>query len=75
MKALLEAAPARPRYDRGSRAMARMPSGTNILALAAELPFLKLTYRHSTGATYGSEKAPPAAAPCRDPMRAMDLAF
>ena len=47
----------------------------DIFALAAELPFLKLTYRLATGATFDAAAALSAAAPCRDPNRVIYLPF
>lgn len=41
----------------------------DIFALAAELPFLTLTYRLAIGATFDTAAALSAAAPCRDPNR------
>jgi acyl-CoA synthetase (AMP-forming)/AMP-acid ligase II len=47
----------------------------DIFALAAELPFLKLTYRLATGATFDGPAALSAAPPCHDPNRVIYLPF
>ena len=47
----------------------------DIFALAAELPFLKLTYRLATGATFEAPAALSAAAPFHDPNRVIYLPF
>ena len=47
----------------------------DIFALAAELPFLKLTYRLATSATFDAPPALSAAAPCHDPNRVIYLPF